>query len=457
MELAVVGAGYVGLVVAACLADLGHDVRCIERDVRRLVALRSGRVPIFEPGLDDIVARTAGSGRLTFHDDVITAARGVEVVFVAVGTPPDHDGTADTSEVERVALAAAGTMAGDGLIVLKSTVPVGMADTLRERLSRAGHGDLDIVSNPEFLSEGRAVDDFTHPDRIVLGYAREASGARMERLYAPLVRSGQPVLHMDNRSAELAKYAANVALAARVSLMNELSRVAEAVGADIEKVRHVVGTDERIGAHFLFAGAGFGGSCFPKDLLALERLAHAKGVPLSMVPAIREVNERQQRSLVVKLAALVPGGLEGRKVAVWGLAYKAGTDDIRQAPALVLVDGLLAAGCVVHAYDPKAMDAARDRYGHDVTFCTSPMEAVRDADALVVVTEWQEFRSPDFRRVARAMRGAVVVDGRNLYEPTEVVRAGLVYAGMGRPIARPFAASGAPHPSATPPAPKENA
>ena len=437
MELCVVGAGYVGLVVAGCLADLGHVVRCVERDPARLRALRDHRLPLFEPGLDDIVSRSTEAGRLTFTDDLAASAGGAAIAFVAVGTPSGPDGEPDLGAVHEVTATLGQHLPKDALVVMKSTVPVGTADAIRASLHEQGHTGIDVVSNPEFLAEGSAVDDFTQPDRIVLGYARAQSGARMERLYAPFVRTGRPVLHMDNRSAEMAKYAANAALAARVSLMNELAHLCESVGADIERVRLVVGSDERIGSRYLFPGAGFGGSCFPKDLLALERLGDREALELALIPAVRAVNARQKRRLFDKLVELVPGGLSGRTIAVWGLAYKAGTDDVRQAPALTLVEALLDAGAEVVAYDPKATEAARARLGDRVRYAASPLDAARGADALAVVTEWQEFRSPDWSQLARTMRGRIVVDGRNLYEPAELVRAGFAYAGIGRPARSP--------------------
>lgn len=433
MVLCVVGAGYVGLVVAACMADLGHDVVCVETHAARLEALRAGALPIFEPGLDDIVARTVASGRLRFEADLDAGCAGVGVVFVAVGTPPGPTGEADVSAVREVAGLAARSMAQDGVLVVKSTVPVGTADALRVAIHEAGHRGIDVVSNPEFLAEGSAIDDFMQPDRIVLGYARAEAGARMEHLYAPMVRSGRPVLHMDNRSAEMSKYAANVALAARVSLMNELANLAEATGADIERVRLVVGSDERVGSRYLFPGAGFGGSCFPKDLLALEHMAEARGVDLSMIRAVRTVNDRQKHVLFHKARALLGGDVAGRCIGVWGLAFKPGTDDVRQAPALTLLRDLIDAGATVQAYDPKAMAHAAEVMQDAVVWSASALDAAAGADALIVVTEWPEFRSPPWRKLARAMRGRILVDGRNLYAPGDVARAGFTYASIGRP------------------------
>lgn len=432
MELCVVGAGYVGLVAAACLADLGHLVRVVERDAARRAGLQQGKVPWFEPGLTELLTRGLARGRLQFHEHIAEAARGVGIAFVAVGTPSEADGRPDTRDVDEVVLALAEVLAPQAVLVLKSTVPVGTADRLRAALAPL-RPDLDLVSNPEFLAEGSAVTDFTEPDRIVIGAARAAAGVRIERLYAPYAARGRPVLHMDNRSAELAKYAANAALAARVSLMNELAALAEGLGADIDAVRRVVGSDHRIGEAYLFAGAGFGGSCFPKDLAALSAVGARLGVPVPIVEAVRSVNEAQRGRLLHKVRSAV-GALAGARVAVWGVAFKPGTDDVREAPAVALIDGLLAAGASVVAYDPKALPAVEARYGDRVQRAAGPLDAAEGADAVVLVTEWPELRGVDLSALAARLRRPHLVDGRNIFDPAEAARVGLQYVGFGRPL-----------------------
>jgi UDPglucose 6-dehydrogenase len=436
MKICVVGAGYVGVVVGACLADLGHRVRCVDRLPERLAALRRGEVPFFEPGLHDIVGRGLSAGRLTFEADLVGAASDAELVFIAVGTPATASGAPDTKALFAAVDGLGPHLRDETLLIVKSTVPVGTADAIRQRLARPR---VHVVSNPEFLAEGRAVADFTSPDRIVVGTDSDAAIERMARLYAPLLRTGKPLLRMDNRSAELAKYAANAMLATRLSLMNELASLSETVDADIESIRRAVGADDRIGSRYLFPGCGFGGSCFPKDLLALEATALAHGTEVPLVRTVREVNERQKLRVRDRLHDIFGTDLRGRRIAIWGLSFKPRTDDVREGPALALVEHLLADGAELVVYDPKAMDTFRARVGDVVRYAPSAMEAVDGADALLLVTEWAEFRSPDLTDLARHMRTRVVIDGRNVFEPEDLRTAGFIYASIGRMTVRPTA------------------
>jgi UDPglucose 6-dehydrogenase len=439
VQLCVVGTGYVGLVAGACLADLGHHVVCIDNDPEKLARLDAGKLPIYEPGLEEIVLRGRQHGRLSFTSDLAAAVAVAEVAFIAVGTPAADDGSADLSGVFAVADAIGRAMAHPTTVVIKSTVPVGTADRVRKRLLDAAlaaehtaHA-FDVVSNPEFLAEGTAVDDFNKPDRIVVGYRDEISGAVMDRIYAPLVRTGRPILHMDNRSAEMAKYAANAMLAARITFMNEIANLCDAVGADVERVRRVVGSDTRLGSRFLFPGCGYGGSCFPKDVQALAHLGDEAGYPMTIAPRIHEVNERQKRVLSEKLAKELGSDWSGKRIAVWGVAFKPRTDDVREAPALTFVEDALQRGASVVVYDPEALEQARKVLGDRVDYAGDPNAALDGADALVIPTDWNEFRSPDFAAMAARMRGRVIVDGRNLYEPAEVAVAGFHYHCIGRP------------------------
>lgn len=436
MRVGVVGAGYVGVVVAACLAEVGHEVGLCDRVAERVQHLQRGAAPLREPRLDDLVARAVASGRLRATEDLADVVSGAAVVIIAVGTPSGPGGDSDLTALLKAVEQVAAVIGRDGLVVVKSTVPVGTAERLRAILRGRGRSDVRVVSNPEFLAEGTAVDDFLRPARIVLGTDDPSVLPTMRRLYKAMLHPPCSLLTMSNESAELAKYASNAMLATRVTLMNELAGLSSSVGADIEEVRKVVGSDPRIGSLYLRAGAGFGGSCFPKDLLALEQMGRDASVPMPIVTSVREVNTRQKRR-VADMARELLGGLAGRVVAVWGLAFKPDTDDLRQAPALVLIDTLLAEGARVVAYDPAAVEGARHRYGDAVHFASSALAAVQDADALCVVTGWAEFRAIDLSVVARRMRGRIVVDGRNLYDPSEVAAAGFTYASIGRPVARP--------------------
>ncbi|HAU56835.1 MAG TPA: UDP-glucose 6-dehydrogenase [Comamonadaceae bacterium] len=439
MKITVVGTGYVGLVTGACLAEMGNHVVCLDHDTDRIDMLHSGQLPIHEPGLLDIVLRNAHSGRLEFTSDVDRAVTHGRVQFIAVGTPAGEDGSADLQHVLAAAMAIAERMLDDRLIVNKSTVPVGTADQVREAMAavlraRGQSARVDVVSNPEFLKEGSAVQDFMRPDRIVVGADDAQAAQLMRQLYAPFMRNRDRFILMDVRSAEFTKYASNAMLATRISFMNELALLAEKLGADIEQVRTGMGTDPRIGTHFLYAGTGYGGSCFPKDVKALVHAAQEAGQGLRILQAVQAVNDRQKQVLVDKIVARFGPDLHGRRFAVWGLAFKPGTDDMREAPSLTIIELLLARGAEVAAYDPVALAQARRVLGerpglHLVDQATTALEG---ADALVIVTEWKEFRSPDFAHLAATLRQPVVFDGRNLFEPADMQALGLEYHAIGR-------------------------
>ncbi len=431
MNIGVVGTGYVGLVVGACLAENGNSVVCVDADAGKVERIRRGEIPIYEPGLDEMVPRNVAEERLRFTTDLDQAVRASEVIFIAVGTPQDEDGSADLRHVLDVARGVGRAMNGFKVIVNKSTVPVGTAGKVRELIASLTGHPFAVVSNPEFLKEGTAVDDFLKPDRVVIGTDDPKVEALMRQLYEPFVRTGKPILVMDPASAELTKYAANAMLATRISFMNELANYCDRVGADVKQVRMGMGTDARIGASFLFPGVGYGGSCFPKDVKALIRMGQEAGVPLNVVEAVDRTNQEQKVVLVGRIAAHL-GGLAGRTVAIWGLAFKPRTDDMREAPAIAIIEGLLAAGAKVRAYDPKAQDQARRTFGERVSLCERAYEAAAGADALVVVTEWNEFREPDFARIKGLMRTPSVFDGRNIYDPRVLRKLGFHYEGVGR-------------------------
>jgi len=441
MKISVIGSGYVGLVTGACLADTGNQVLCIDRDAGKIERLRAGEIPIHEPGLDAVVARGLAAGRLRFSTDYDEAVGHAAVVFIAVGTPSDEDGSADLSHVLDAARELGRRMQRDTLVVVKSTVPVGTSDKVRaavqeELKSRGVPFKVSVASNPEFLKEGMAVDDFMRPDRIVVGVDPADAGARdtFRELYAPFNRNHERIFFMDVRSSEFTKYASNCMLAVRISFMNELANLADKLKVDIEQVRRGVGADPRIGPHFLYAGAGFGGSCFPKDLRALIHTAEESDEPADLMRAAQDLNTRQRRLLADKIVRHFGGDVRGRTIAVWGLAFKANTDDVREASSLAIIQALLDAGATVRAYDPAAAGTAqRELKGRaGVRFAASAMEAVQGADALAVVTEWLEFRSPDFEELARLLKGRAIFDGRNLYDPVAVRKAGLAYVGIGR-------------------------
>ena len=438
MKVSIFGTGYVGLVTGACLAEMGNHVVCVDVDAAKVQRLERGEIPIYEPGLDAIVQRNRAAGRLDFTTDAAIAVAHAEVIFLAVGTPPDEDGSADLRYVLAVADTIGALLERTTVIVNKSTVPVGTADRVRATIAaglaaRKVNVAFDVVSNPEFLKEGAAVEDCLRPDRIIVGTGSERAVAVLRRLYAPFNRNHERMVVMDERSAELTKYAANAMLATKISFMNEIANIAERVGADVELVRQGIGADPRIGYHFIYPGAGYGGSCFPKDVQALEHTARSHGYTAQLLEAVEAVNGRQKDKLF-ELMQRHFGDLRGRTIAVWGLAFKPNTDDMREAPSRRLLRSLWQAGAHVRAFDPQAMEEARRIYGErdDLVLCTSAEEALEGADALAVVTEWKAFRSPDLARVRAALKSAVVFDGRNLYSPAAMEQAGLAYYGMGR-------------------------
>ena len=439
MKVTVVGSGYVGLVTGACLADVGNDVLCVDVDAKKIDLLRSGGIPIYEPGLQELVRTNMQAGRLAFTTDVDLSARHGLVQFIAVGTPPDDDGSADLQYVLAAAGAIGRHISDYCVIVDKSTVPVGTADRVRLAVraaldARGAEVPFAVVSNPEFLKEGAAIADFMRPDRIVIGSDDARATELMRQLYAPFERNHCKLMAMDIRSAELTKYAANAMLATRISFMNELALLAERVGADIDNVRRGIGADPRIGTHFLYAGCGYGGSCFPKDVQALIRTAEEAGSPLHVLPAVEQANERQKRVLADKIVQRLGASLAGKRLAVWGLAFKPNTDDMRQAPSVALIDELLERGASVCAYDPVANDEAARVLGArpQLSFAGSAMAAAEGADALAIVTEWKEFRSPDLQRLRATMRQPLVFDGRNILDPSQARAAGIDYSGIGR-------------------------
>jgi len=439
MNVTVIGTGYVGLVTGACLADMGNHVFCLDLDEAKVRMLNEGGIPIFEPGLEAVVRRNEAAGRLVFSTDVAASVRHGTLQCIAVGTPPDENGSADLRHVLAAAANIARHMDGYHVVVNKSTVPVGTADrvreTIAEELARRGVAiEFSVVSNPEFLKEGNAVEDFTRPDRIIVGSDDERATQLLRELYAPFQRNHDRLMLMSVRSAELTKYAANAMLATRISFMNELANLAERLGADIEEVRRGIGSDPRIGYHFLYAGAGFGGSCFPKDVRALQNSAQEVGRPLGVLAAVERANEAQKRVLGDKIRARFGATLAGRRIALWGLAFKPNTDDMREAPSRVVIEDLLASGARVRAYDPVARAEARRIYRDEprVEIVDSALDCVDGCDALAIVTEWQEFRSPDFAELARRLRAPAIFDGRNLYDPAAVRAHGIEYFPIGR-------------------------
>lgn len=436
MKIAIVGTGYVGLVSGACFAEMGADVTCIDVDKCKIEKLRSGQIPIYEPGLEELVARNVADGRLHFSTELGECLDQVEIVFSAVGTPPDEDGSADLRYVLEVAREFGRKINRYTLLVTKSTVPVGTAQKVRQAVAEelAARGvevEFDVASNPEFLKEGDAIDDFMKPDRVVVGVESERARQLMERLYKPFMMNNYRMIFTDVASAEMIKYAANSMLATRISFMNDIANLCEIVGADVNMVRKGIGADARIGSKFLYAGCGYGGSCFPKDVKALIRTAEQKGYRMRVLEAVEAVNERQKGILYEKFEREFDGEVEGRCVAMWGLSFKPETDDMREAPSLVLIERLLSAGCRVRVFDPIAMDEARRRLGDRVEYCASKYDALEGADALMIVTEWKQFRLPNWARVAETMKGGVVIDGRNIYERHEVEAAGLKYLRIG--------------------------
>jgi len=432
VNITVVGTGYVGLVVGACLAETGNTVACADLDARKIEGLQNNVLPIYEPGLDAYVERNQRGGRLRFTTDVAGAIAEADVIFIAVGTPPDEDGSADLRHVIAVAEQIGRHMTREVVVVTKSTVPVGTAERVAQAVSRQARYPFHVCSNPEFLKEGAAVDDFMKPDRVVIGAETDYARTVMTELYAPFVRTGKPIIFMDIPSAEMTKYAANAMLATRISFMNEIANLCERTGANVDMVRRGIGTDERIGPAFLFPGPGYGGSCFPKDVRALVRTGEEYGVPLCILQAVEVVNDRQKHRIFEKLREALDGDLAGARVAVWGLSFKPNTDDMREAPSLTLIEDLLAAGAQVVAHDPAAMAEAKRRLDGRVTLAESGYAALEGADALAIVTDWNEYRHPDFARMKEALRRPVVVDGRNLYDAAKMTKLGFTYLSIGR-------------------------
>ncbi|MFO7642412.1 MAG: UDP-glucose/GDP-mannose dehydrogenase family protein [Candidatus Competibacteraceae bacterium] len=439
MKITIFGSGYVGLVTGACFADVGNDVLCVDVDPRKVAMLQRGAIPIHEPGLDDLVRRNGDSGRLRFTTDVAEGVAHGLFQFIAVGTPPDEDGSADLQHVRAVARSIGQHLEDYRVVVNKSTVPVGTADVVRETIAaalaeRGRDLPFSVVSNPEFLKEGAAIQDFMRPDRIIVGSDDHRATGPLRNLYAPFNRNRDRLIEMDVRSAELTKYAANAMLATKISFMNEMANLAERLGADIEKVRVGIGADPRIGYHFIYPGCGYGGSCFPKDVKALEYTARSVNYEAALLQAVEAVNEQQKNILFAKIQRHFQGELRGRTFALWGLAFKPGTDDMREAPSRVLLEALWREGCVVRAYDPAAMEEARRIYGErpDLQLCDQPMDTLNGADALIIVTEWSLFRSPDFAAIRQALKQPVIFDGRNLYDPDYLREQGFVYYAIGR-------------------------
>ncbi len=434
MNVAVVGTGYVGLVVGACLAEAGNTVVCADVDEAKIKQLKANKMPIYEPGLQPLVASNQKDQRLRFTTDVGGAVKGAEVVFIAVGTPPDEDGSADLQHVLAVAQTIGDNMNGGKIVITKSTVPVGTAAKVREAIASRTDQPFHVCSNPEFLKEGAAVDDFMKPDRVIVGVDSDEAADALRELYAPFVRSGNPLIFMDITSAELTKYAANAMLATRISFMNQVAALCEKVGADVTLVRRGIGSDPRIGKQFLYTGPGYGGSCFPKDVRALIKTAGDYCVSLEVLDAVERANDRQKHVLYEKLQTVLDGKLSQATVAVWGLAFKAQTDDMRESPAITVIEELLHQGATVRTHDPQAMESARHIFGDRILYFDNAYSALEGADALIIVTEWMEFRNPDFARIRSLLARPIIIDGRNLYDPEKLAQRGFVYRCIGRPV-----------------------
>jgi UDPglucose 6-dehydrogenase len=439
MNIAVIGTGYVGLVAGACFAESGNDVTCVDIDAQKVDNLKKGIIPIYEPGLEELIEHNFKGGRLSFTTELEAAVQTSEIIFVAVGTPEDTDGSADLRHVLAVAASIGKCMNGPKIVVNKSTVPVGTAELVAEEIAKHTTLSFDVVSNPEFLKEGSAIEDFMKPDRVVIGTSSVEAAEIMRELYAPFVRTDNPVLVMDVKSAEVTKYASNALLATKVSFMNEVANLCELVGADVTNVRRGVGSDSRIGPNFLFPGVGYGGSCFPKDIRALAKTAEKHGSSLEIVNAVDRVNNNQKKRIVQKVVQHFGSekAVQGKKFALWGLAFKPKTDDMREAPSLTVIRELSELGATVTAYDPEAMAVAKkifDRTDYKVTFAETNYEALKGADALIIVTEWPEFRRPNFGRIHQALNEPVIFDGRNLFEPATMKRLGFTYYSIGRPV-----------------------
>jgi UDPglucose 6-dehydrogenase len=431
LNLAIVGTGYVGLVAGTCFAESGNDVICVDIDEAKISALKSGRVPIYEPGLEELVRRNAEEQRLSFSTDLARAVKQSAIIFIAVGTPQGVDGKANVEHVLATAKSIAGAMNGYKIIVNKSTVPVGTGDEIEKVIRDVAPHAFAVLCNPEFLKEGAAIEDFTKPDRIVLGGQDAEALAVLNELYEPFVRTGNPIIVMDRRSAEMSKYAANAMLATKISFINEVARLCEKVGADVGEVRRAIGLDRRIGPHFIFPGAGYGGSCFPKDIRAMIAMGKPD-LEMALLRAVEDVNEQQKMTLVQKVKRHFGSKLSGRTLALWGLSFKPRTDDMRDAPSIVVVESLLKAGAKVQAYDPEGMEEAKKVFADRIGYYRRNYDALKDADALVIVTEWNEFRRPNFEHIKQQLKNPVIFDGRNIYDPQELRKMGFVYYSIGR-------------------------
>jgi UDPglucose 6-dehydrogenase len=432
MKIAVVGTGYVGLVTGTCFAETGNQVTCVDINQEKVQQMQAGKIPIYEPGLDDLFQRNTQEGRLHFTTSLKEGIEGAKVIFLALPTPPGADGSADLKYILQVANDLGPILSDYTVIIDKSTVPVGTSDKVRAAIAKNATVEFDVVSNPEFLREGVAVEDFMKPDRVVIGTQSDRAKDLMSRLYAPLVRQGNPIIFMDERSAELTKYAANAFLATKITFMNEIANLCELVGANVDEVRKGIGTDSRIGKRFLFAGIGYGGSCFPKDVQALAKTSAENDYEFKILDSVMKVNDKQKTKLIPPLTKHFKGDLTGKKIAMWGLAFKPYTDDIREAPALYNIDALLELGASVSAYDPEAMEHVKQLLGDKITFTKNPYEALEGADALLIVTEWPQFRTPDFERMDSLLKNKVIFDGRNLYELNQMQELGYTYYSIGR-------------------------
>lgn len=437
MKIAVVGTGYVGLVTGTCFAETGNDVTCVDIDKKKVEKLSSGQITIYEPGLEKLFLRNVKEERLRFTTSLNEGIKDAEIIFLALPTPPGEDGSADLKYILGVAKDLGELMTGYKVIVDKSTVPVGTAEKVYAAIAKTYVGDFDVVSNPEFLREGVAVEDFMKPDRVVIGASSERARKVMGELYAPFVRSGNPVIYMDVRSAELTKYAANSFLATKISFMNEVAQLCERLGADVDMVRRGIGSDERIGKRFLFPGIGYGGSCFPKDVQALVKSSTEVGYDFQILNAVMDVNEKQKLHLLPKIKKYFKDDLKGKRFALWGLAFKPNTDDIREAPALYIIDALINAGATICAYDPEAVNNVRALLGDKIQFAENQYDCLEGADALVIATEWNEFRTPNFLKIVTALKNKVIFDGRNLFEADAIKELGFYYESVGRAIADP--------------------
>ena len=421
MKIAVIGSGYVGLVTGTCFAETGNQVTCVDIDAKKIEKMRNGIIPIYEPGLDDLFNRNTAEGRLKFTTNLAEGIKDAKVIFLALPTPPGEDGSADLKYI----------------LIDKSTVPVGTAEKVHAAIAKNAKAELfDVVSNPEFLREGVAVEDFMKPDRVVIGTTSEKAKAVMTKLYAPLVRQGNPIIFMDERSAEMTKYAANAFLATKITFMNEIANLCEKVGANVDDIRRGIGTDSRIGKRFLFAGIGYGGSCFPKDVQALEKTSKDFGYDFEILKSVMKVNEEQKTKLIPTITNHYDGDLKGKVFAMWGLAFKPYTDDIREAPALYNIKALVDAGAIIKAYDPEAMENVQGVIGDVITYCKSPYEALKEADALLIMTEWPQFRTPEFEAMESLLKEKVIFDGRNLYELDQMKELGYTYYSIGRDIVK---------------------